>query len=248
MSRKGFTLIELLVVIAIIALLMSIIVPSIRKAKEHAQRLVCGTNLHQIQIACVAYANDNNDFFPDRGKTYDGYPHAMINEDTGKSLDETFFVPYLSDMRDKVLFCPGALHRYRNAEMEDIGYAYEYITYQYFNYPEGNPLWVAPQSNLAKYSRARQTSPLWACLTVGLLDDLDPVTGQRAVRLSHNMVDQDQPQVPSGMNAVSVSGDTAWTQWKDCGAALKITTASSQTQLYYWSQGTMELDATGSTD
>lgn len=243
MSRKGFTLIELLVVIAVIALLMSIIVPSIRKAKERAQRLVCGTNLHQIQIASVAYANDNKDFFPTRGRNYKGYPHAMINEDTGESLDETFFQPYLSDMRDKVLFCPGALHRYRNAEMEAIGYDDEYITYQYFNYPENSTLWLDRQPGLSKCSRARQTAPLWACLTMGQQGDVDPETGQRQVRLSHSMVDQDQPQVSDGMNSVFVSGDAGWTSWDDCGMCLKITTASSQTQIYYWSRGTMDLEA-----
>jgi prepilin-type N-terminal cleavage/methylation domain-containing protein len=239
MSRKGFTLIELLVVIAIIALLMSIIVPSIRKAKEHAQRLVCGTNLHQIQIACVAYANDNKDFFPTRGRDYDGYPHAMINEDTGKSLDTTFFVPYLSDMREKVLFCPGALYRYRNPEMEDLKYDYDYITYQYFNYPENSSLWVASQPGLSKYSRARQTSPLWACLTVGLQSDVDAVSGQSAVRLSHDMVDEDSPRVPRGINSVFVSGDAGWTPWDGCGAYLKLTTAGGQTQHYYWSRANL---------
>ncbi len=183
MTKKGFTLIELLVVIAIIALLLSIIIPSIKKAKEHARKLICGTNLHQIQIACVAYANDYKDYFPSRGEEYDGYPHSMINVDTDESLDETFFKPYLSDMRDKVLFCPGALYRYRNAAMTDIDYDYDYIMYQYFNYPKNSFLWKMSQPNLTKYSRARQIAPLWACLTVGYLDDVDVTTGETLVIL-----------------------------------------------------------------
>ena len=44
---RGFTLIELLVVIAIISLLVSILIPSLKRAKELARRAVCASNLHQ---------------------------------------------------------------------------------------------------------------------------------------------------------------------------------------------------------
>lgn len=63
-KKSGFTLIELLVVIAIIALLLSIVVPSLRMAKEHTQRTICGTNLRSIGTAIVLYSQSNNDFLP----------------------------------------------------------------------------------------------------------------------------------------------------------------------------------------
>ena len=62
---KGFTLIELLVVIAILALLLSIILPSLTKAKEFARRTVCLSHLGQLSIICVTYAHENDDWFPD---------------------------------------------------------------------------------------------------------------------------------------------------------------------------------------
>lgn len=58
-SAKAFTLIELLVVIAIIALLLSILMPSLSKAKELSRRVVCGTNLHQWGLAVTMYHNDH---------------------------------------------------------------------------------------------------------------------------------------------------------------------------------------------
>ncbi len=64
-TRKcGFTLIELLVVVAIIALLVSILLPSLNKAREQAKLTVCLANLHQMSIAFYAYANENKDFLP----------------------------------------------------------------------------------------------------------------------------------------------------------------------------------------
>jgi prepilin-type N-terminal cleavage/methylation domain-containing protein len=67
---KAFTLIELLVVVAIIALLISILLPSLSRARELSKRTVCGSNLRGIGQACFIYAGDNREDFPinDYGK------------------------------------------------------------------------------------------------------------------------------------------------------------------------------------
>jgi prepilin-type N-terminal cleavage/methylation domain-containing protein len=64
-SDKGFTLIELLVVIGIIGVLMAILMPSLRKSRLSAQSVVCKSNLHQIFLYMVEYANNNRGYmFP----------------------------------------------------------------------------------------------------------------------------------------------------------------------------------------
>lgn len=59
MKGKAFTLIELLVVIAIIAILMAILMPSLRAARESGQRAVCLNNLRQLTTAWIMYADEN---------------------------------------------------------------------------------------------------------------------------------------------------------------------------------------------
>jgi len=68
---RAFTLIELLVVIAILALLMAILFPVLRSARERAHRVVCLSNLRQLTFAWLAYAEDHDGkIVPVAGYTY----------------------------------------------------------------------------------------------------------------------------------------------------------------------------------
>jgi len=85
-GREGFTLIELLVVIAIIAVLMAILMPALNRVREQGKRAACLNNLHQLTLAWILYADDNDD--------------NLVNGDTGEYSvhpDETPWV--LKDWR-----------------------------------------------------------------------------------------------------------------------------------------------------
>jgi len=93
---SGFTLIELLVVIAVITILMAILVPALRKVRFHANETACLSNLRQINLALVAYAND------DRRTRYpleptEHNPHPGLLEKIGAYRDgalmEAFYCP-----------------------------------------------------------------------------------------------------------------------------------------------------------
>lgn len=67
--RSAFTLVELLVVIGIIAVLVSILLPSLNKARDAATRTVCASNVRQLCLSMIMYAQSNKGKFLDTGNT-----------------------------------------------------------------------------------------------------------------------------------------------------------------------------------
>ena len=67
MKKKGFTLVELLVVVAIIALLVAILAPALSRVKQHAERVVCGTNLKGLGNSFAVYAASFGGDYPVQG-------------------------------------------------------------------------------------------------------------------------------------------------------------------------------------
>jgi len=96
--RRAFTLVELLVVIGIIALLISMLLPALKKAKESGNRIKCQSNLRQIVMAAMLYAGDN------KAGIY--FPNMIY----GKDDDLSFLYPkYLPNIH--VTICPSSDNR-----------------------------------------------------------------------------------------------------------------------------------------
>jgi len=106
----GFTLIELLVVIAVISLLMALLVPVLRSAREQAQRAVCLSNLRQLTLAWILYAEDNDgkivygDVGPDRMNDGRQVGRGWLGNLLGEDRDRGALWPYIQDKA--VYRCP----------------------------------------------------------------------------------------------------------------------------------------------
>ncbi|AQQ09657.1 hypothetical protein L21SP3_01467 [Sedimentisphaera cyanobacteriorum] len=101
---RGFSLIELLVVIAILALLISVLIPVLGRARELAKRTVCKNYLHNFVVICSTYANNNDSYLPCFSA-----PNGPILHDWSEDM-----VYYLEDnycLEHEELYCPSTTQR-----------------------------------------------------------------------------------------------------------------------------------------
>jgi len=97
--RSAFTLIELLTVIAIIGILAAIIIPTVGSVRDSAKASTCLSNLRQVGLAAIVYANDNKNLLPDAGT---GNDPAWA-----RTLSSYMTIP--AAQRASIFTCPGAL-------------------------------------------------------------------------------------------------------------------------------------------
>jgi prepilin-type N-terminal cleavage/methylation domain-containing protein/prepilin-type processing-associated H-X9-DG protein len=136
-GKRAFTLIELLVVIAIIAILASLLLPALAKAKEKAKTIKCASNEKQIALGYILYASDNSDYLPLSADLKNASPCEWFWEISRYIAYETKSVTNL-DAKDRVVACPSA--KLKNPALDAIpgreaygGYGHNYV---YLGYSE----------------------------------------------------------------------------------------------------------------
>ncbi len=105
-SRLCFTLIELLVVIAIIAILASMLLPALSKARERARTITCAGNLKQVGTGWFMYAGDHNDTV--MSFSHGGWDGPVV--DGGQNQWRFLLFPYITDWQ--VFLCPVGRNNY----------------------------------------------------------------------------------------------------------------------------------------
>lgn len=110
-KRVGFTLIELLVVVAIIAVLISILLPALSRAKKGARATACSANLHDVGHAFQLYLTNNNAVYPasymypiNENGDYQ-FPHQPQNKPYGY-LHWSWFLYNGGEVNEKAFTCP----------------------------------------------------------------------------------------------------------------------------------------------
>ena len=235
MKSRGFTLIELLVVVAIIALLVSMLLPSLHQARKITLRAVCASNLHQLHIGTVAFALDHqnrllsmsiwDDYpnFPDGSFEWDGNMPSLVRAGNPSPS----FMAYFSETKD-VFYCPSNPVR---PESHSYWPNYDYGYKPSWGWPAPDGIYDSEPTyyftpttmrlfNLWNYNNAPMASKYTDNHRLGMWADYNHWSRHNQVFFGNGffignhpgLFDKANPGVPEGRNMATLGGDVTWGQ------------------------------------